>query len=56
MSAAVAAHVGAPGAAYLSMLAFTTPTTTTDRIVGLRFAYTPTRRRPGPLDRKVRRG
>ncbi len=41
MSAAVGAHLGTPGASYLSVLAYTTPTTSTDHIVGLRFAYTP---------------
>ena len=36
------AHLGAPGASYLSVLAFTTPTTATDHIVGLRLRYAPT--------------
>jgi hypothetical protein len=40
MSAAIGAHLGTPGATYLAMLAYTTPSTTTDHIVGLRFAYT----------------
>ena len=39
MSAAIGAHLGAPGASYLSVLAYTTPTTATDHIVGLRFTY-----------------
>ena len=39
ISGPVAAHLGTPGASYLSVLAFTSPTTATDHIVGLRFAY-----------------
>jgi hypothetical protein len=39
---AIASRVGAPGANYLTVLAYTSPTTTTDHIVGMRFAYTPT--------------
>jgi hypothetical protein len=39
ISAAIGAHLGTPGASYLSALAFTAPTTTTDHIVGLRFTY-----------------
>src|SRR5581483_3826142 len=35
-------HIGTPGSTYLAVLAYTTPTTTTDHIVGLRFAYVPT--------------
>jgi hypothetical protein len=41
MTDAIGAHLGAPGASYLSVLAFTTPTTATDHIVGLRFSYAP---------------
>lgn len=37
----IATHLGTPGSTYLAVLAYTTPTTTTDHIVGLRFAYTP---------------
>jgi len=36
---AIASRIGAPGATYLAVLAYTTPTTTTDHIVGLRFGY-----------------
>jgi hypothetical protein len=32
-------HIGTPGANYLAVLAYTTPTTKTDHIVGLRFSY-----------------
>jgi len=39
ISGPVGAHLGTPGASYLSVLAFTSPTTATDHIVGLRFAY-----------------
>jgi hypothetical protein len=42
VSAMVGPSVGAPGLSYLAVLAFTTPTTATDHIVGLRFAYAPT--------------
>ena len=42
ISAILGPAVGAPGLRYLAVLAFTTPTTATDHIVGLRFAYTPT--------------
>ena len=42
ISAAIGAHLGAPGANYLSVLAYTTPSTPTDHIVGLRFSHTPT--------------
>jgi hypothetical protein len=38
----IASRIGAPGANYLTVLAFTSPTTSTDHIVGMRFAYTPT--------------
>ena len=41
ISAAIGARLGTPGASYVSVLAFTTPTTTTDHVVGLRFAYAP---------------
>ena len=41
MTDAIGAHLGAPGASYLSVLAFTSPTTATDHIVGLRFRYAP---------------
>ena len=47
ISAMVGPGVGAPGLRYLAVLAFTTPTTTTDHIVGLRFVYTPTAVSPG---------
>jgi hypothetical protein len=47
ISALVGPGVGAPGLRYLAVLAFTTPTTTTDHIVGLRFVYTPTAVSPG---------
>ena len=39
ISAAVSARIGTPGANYLNVLAYTTPTTATNHIVGLRFAY-----------------
>lgn len=39
ISAAIAPQVGPAGANHLAVLAYTTPTTATDRIVGLRFAY-----------------
>ena len=38
----ISTSIGTPGANYLTVLAFTTPTTTTDHIVGLRFSYVPT--------------
>jgi hypothetical protein len=41
LSAAVGAHLGTPGASYVSVLAFTS-TAATDHIVGLRFAFTQT--------------
>jgi hypothetical protein len=34
-------YIGSPGANYLAVVAFTTPTTATDHIVGLRFGYEP---------------
>jgi uncharacterized protein DUF1566 len=37
----IASHLGKPGESYLAVVAWTTPTTSTDHIVGLRFAYTP---------------
>ena len=37
----IASHIGTPGAGYLAVLAYTTPATTTDHIVGLRFSYAP---------------
>ena len=37
----MASRIGVPGANYLAVLAYSTPTTTTDHIVGLRFAYEP---------------
>jgi hypothetical protein len=41
ITAAVAPKVGTPGATYLAVVAYTTPTTTTDHVVGLRFRYAP---------------
>ena len=38
----LASWIGVPGATYLTVLAYSTPTTATDHIVGLRFAYEPT--------------
>jgi hypothetical protein len=35
-------RVGVAGASYLALVAWTTPTTTTDHLVGLRFTYAPT--------------
>ena len=46
VSAAVAARVTNPGARYLAIAAYTTPTFTTDHIVGMRFIYEGT---PGPV-------
>ena len=37
----LAAYVGVPGTHYLAVVAYTTPTTATDHIVGLRFGYEP---------------
>ena len=48
ISAALSSHIGAPGVRYVAVLAFTTPTTTTDHILGLRFSYTPTSMDGGP--------
>ena len=39
ISSALAARVTAPGAQYIAILAYTTPTTGTDHILGMRFAY-----------------
>ena len=39
ISAGLASHVGGPGLRYLGVLAYTTPTTTTNHIVGMRFGY-----------------
>ena len=41
VTATVAGQVGIPGATYLALVAFTTPTQATDHIVGLRFTYEP---------------
>ena len=41
VSSAVAARIGTPGANYLAVIAYTTPTTTSDHFVGLRFDYAP---------------
>ena len=41
ISAAVAGHLGTAGASYVTLLAYTQPTTTTDHILGLRFTYAP---------------
>lgn len=38
----LAAHLGTPGSTYLGILAYTTPTTSTDHVVGLKLSYTPT--------------
>jgi Chaperone of endosialidase len=38
----LAPYVGSPGASYLAVIAYTTPTTATDHILGLRFGYEPT--------------
>ena len=37
----IASRVGTAGANYLAVLAYTTPTTTTDHLVGLKFGYEP---------------
>lgn len=37
----IKSRLGTPGETYLAVVAYTTPTTITDHIVGLRFAYTP---------------
>ena len=39
----LAPFIGKPGATYLSVIAYTTPTTASDHIVGLRFGYEPTK-------------
>jgi hypothetical protein len=41
VSTSIATQVGTAGLNYLAVLAYSTPTTTTDHIVGLRFAYNP---------------
>jgi hypothetical protein len=41
VSTAIASSVGIPGANHVSVLAYTSPTAGTDRILGLRFAYDP---------------
>jgi hypothetical protein len=41
ISSLIASRIGTPGANYLAVLAYTTPTTSTDHIVGLRFSYAP---------------
>jgi len=38
---AIASRIGTPGASYLTVLAYTGPTTSSDHILGLRFAYVP---------------
>ena len=42
VSAFISPKIGVPGANYLTVLAYTTPSTATDHIVGLRFAYAST--------------
>jgi hypothetical protein len=37
----VSSKIGTAGATYMTVLVYSTPTTTTDHIVGLRFSYTP---------------
>ena len=39
----LAPYIGTPGANYLAVIAYTTPATTGDHIVGLRFGYEPTK-------------
>ena len=39
----LAPYIGSPGANYLAVIAYTTPTTATDHILGLRFGYEPTK-------------
>lgn len=41
ISTLVAPRVGTPGSTYLSVVAYTSPNTTTDHFVGLRFSYLP---------------
>jgi hypothetical protein len=41
ISASIGPRVGSAGLNYLAVLAYTTPTTGSDRILGLRFGYTP---------------
>ena len=42
VSSELAPRIGVPGQNYIGLAAYTTPTTNTDHIVGLRFAYGPT--------------
>jgi len=42
LSTAIAPKIGVPGANYLAVLAYTSPSAATDHIVGLRFAYAST--------------
>ena len=42
VSGAIAPKIGVPGANYLAVLAYTSPSAATDHIVGLRFAYAST--------------
>ena len=39
----LAPYIGTPGASYLAVIAYTTPSTATDHVVGLRFGYEPTK-------------
>lgn len=41
VSAGVAGHLGTPGVSYVTLLAYSSPTTTTDHILGLRLTYAP---------------
>ena len=41
VSAGVAGHFGVPGTSYVTLLAYTSPATATDHILGLRFTYAP---------------
>jgi hypothetical protein len=41
IGALISSSIGTPGANYIAVLAYTTPATTTDHIVGLRFSYAP---------------
>ena len=41
LSAGVAGHLGTPGVSYVTLLAYTSPATATDHILGLRFTYAP---------------
>jgi len=42
VTGALAGKIGVPGSNYVTVLAYTTPSTATDHIVGLRFAYAST--------------